>query len=141
MPEVERWRDGQPVVETEDDRAWLRYLASLRENAIPFQRVRVLTEPLTEYLRWMFQAIGSNVAAGEDVRWLPDHVAHDLRLPDYDFYIIDDQRVAVLRFSVEKELLGIEVDDDPYHLVEHQAWRDVAWPLAIPHANYRNVSP
>jgi hypothetical protein len=32
----------------------------------------MLPEPLTDYLVWVRQAIGRNVAAGEDVRWLQE---------------------------------------------------------------------
>jgi uncharacterized protein DUF6879 len=135
LPEVERWRAGLPAEETDDDRAWLAHLARLRADGIPFQRVRVFTEPLNDYLTWMREAIGPNVAAGEDVRWLPEATAQARGLPGYDFYLIDDERVAILQFA-EKELTGVMVDDDPAVLAEHRTWRDTAWPLAVPHAEY-----
>lgn len=136
LPEVERWRAGLPAVETEDDREWLAHLARLRADGIPFQRVRMFTEPLNDYLSWMRQAIGPNVAAGEDVRWLPESAARARGLPSYDFYLLDDERVAILRFTDSKELTGVVVDDDPAVLAEHRAWRDTAWQMAIPHAEY-----
>ncbi len=136
LPEVERWLVGERAVETDDDRAWLAHLARLRADGIPFQRVRVYPDPINDYLAWMRQAVGPNVAAGEDVRWLPEETARDLGLPSYDFYLLDDERVAVLQFTDEKELAGVVVDDAPAVLAEHQAWRDTAWPIATPHAEY-----
>ena len=137
LPEVERWRAGLPIVETDEDRAWLTHLRRLREVGIPFQRVRMLTEPLTDYLAWMVQAIGPNVAAGEDVRWLQERDARMLGLPSDDFYILDDERVATLRFTDGKVLTGVEVDDDPAVLEQHRAWRRVAWTAATAHAELR----
>ncbi|MET7991424.1 DUF6879 family protein [Amycolatopsis sp. NPDC005232] len=134
LPEVERWRAGLPAEETDDDRAWLAHLRRLRDDGIPFRRVRMFAEPLNDYLAWMRQAIGPNVAAGEDVRWLPESAAYGL--PDYDFYLLDDERVAIFQFTDAKELTGVVVDDDLAVLALHRAWRDTAWPLAIPHAEY-----
>ncbi len=136
LPEVERWRAGLPAVETDDDRAWLDHLRRLRADGIPFQRVRMFTEPLNDYLAWMRQAIGPNVAAGEDVRWLPESTARSRGLPSYDFYLLDDELVAILQFTDAKHLTGVEVNDAPDFVAAHRQWRDTAWPLAIPHAGY-----
>ncbi|HWD05580.1 MAG TPA: hypothetical protein VG674_24340 [Amycolatopsis sp.] len=136
LPEVQRWLAGRPTRQTDDDRAWLTHLARLRADGIPFQRVRVFTEPLNDYLAWMRQAIGPNVAAGEDVRWLPEATARDRGLPGYDFYLLDDEQVAILQFTDDKELTGVVVDDDPAALAEHRRCRDTAWPIAIPHAAF-----
>ncbi|WP_432845954.1 DUF6879 family protein [Amycolatopsis sp. CA-161197] len=140
LPEVERWRAGLPAEETEDDRAWLAHLRRLRADGIPFQRVRMFTEPLNDYLAWMREAIGPNVAAGEDVRWLAESTARAHGLPGYDFYLLDDERVAILEFTDAKVLTGVLVDDDPAVLDEHRAWRATAWPIAIPHAEYVTIA-
>ncbi|GAA1030822.1 MULTISPECIES: DUF6879 family protein [Amycolatopsis] len=139
-PEVDRWLAGQPAEETDDDRAWLAHLARLREAGIPFQRVRVYPDPLNDYAAWMRQAIGPNVAAGEDVRWLPEATAAELELPGYDFYLLDNERVAILEFTDDKELAGVVVDDDPDVLDEHRLLRDTAWPVATPHAEYVTIA-
>ncbi|MEC3980437.1 DUF6879 family protein [Amycolatopsis sp. H20-H5] len=136
LPEVRRWRAGVPVAETAEDRAWLVHVRALKQAGIPFQRVRMLTEPLTEYLHWMLQAIGPNVAAGEDVRWLQESEARGLGLPDYDYYLFDEERVAVLLFTDDKVLTGVEVDDDPDAVVRHQAWRALSWSAATPHEEF-----
>jgi hypothetical protein len=38
---------------------------------VTFRRVRVVSEPLSEYMRWEHACTGTNVQAGADVRWLP----------------------------------------------------------------------
>jgi uncharacterized protein DUF6879 len=53
MPDVERWLRGEPAIETDDDRAWVDYVRGQHAAGVPFRRVRMLTEPLTDYLRWM----------------------------------------------------------------------------------------
>ncbi|SDY12789.1 hypothetical protein SAMN05421504_104596 [Amycolatopsis xylanica] len=137
LPEVERWRKGLSVLETEEDRAWLAHLGVLKAAGIPFERVRMLTEPLTDYLAWMLQAIGPNVAAGEDVRWLKESTARELGMPHHDFYLLDETSVAELRFTEENVLTAVVVDDDTAVVAEHQRWRRAAWSAAIPHAELR----
>jgi hypothetical protein len=136
MPEVAAWLRGEPVVETDDDRAWLGYIRSLNAAGIPFERVRMLTDPLTDYLRWMLATTSRNVSAGEDIRWVEQHRIEGLDLPAYDFYVFDDERVAILRFDDAKELTAVDVDDDPAVVAQHRCWRDIVWPLATPHAEY-----
>ncbi|GAB0102412.1 hypothetical protein JMUB6875_13800 [Nocardia sp. JMUB6875] len=41
------------------------------------QRVRVVTEPHTDYIRFAIAITAGNVAAGEDIRWLPREHAPD----------------------------------------------------------------
>ncbi|WP_435583444.1 DUF6879 family protein [Amycolatopsis thermoflava] len=137
MPDVERWLRGEPAVETDEDRAWVDYIAGLRAVGVPFARVRMLTDPLTDYLRWMLATTDRNVDAGEDIRWVEQRDVAGLGLPDYDFYVFDDDRVVVLRFDDGKQLVAVELDDDPGVVRQHQQWRDRVWPLAIPHTDYR----
>lgn len=136
MPDVDRWLRREPAIETDEDRSWIDYISSLHAAAIPFRRVRMITEPITDYLRWMLTTSDRNVAAGEDIRWIDQRQVVDLGPPDYDFYIFDDDRVVILRFDPAKELVGVELDDSPDIVEQHQQWRDHVWPLATPHADY-----
>ncbi|WP_233520341.1 DUF6879 family protein [Prauserella sp. PE36] len=134
--ELDAWRAGQPIEETDEDRVWHAYIRRLRAAGILFERVRMLTDPLTEYLRWMLSITHANIEAGEDIRWIDQHQATRLGMPGYDFYILDDDRVAVFCFDEQTELIGIDLDDDPEVVRQHQGWRDLVWPLATTHADY-----
>jgi hypothetical protein len=133
---LQRWRDGLPFQETEAGRAWHAYIRGLRGRGIPFERVRMLTEPLTDYLRWMLDITYRNIDAGEDIRWLDQGVAQTLAMPPYDFYIFDDQRLAIMHFDGDKVLADLDVTDDPQRVATHRAYRDAVWPLAVRHADY-----
>lgn len=133
---LDRWRRGEPFQETQASLDWQSYVRGLRERGIPFERVRMLTEPLTEYLEWMLGMTYRNIAAGEDIRWVPEHTARELAMPTYDFYLLDDERVAIMRFDSDKVLTGVELVDDPDTVAQHRAYRDAVWPLAIRHNDY-----
>ncbi|MDQ0377971.1 DUF6879 family protein [Amycolatopsis thermophila] len=132
---LRRWRNGQP-----DDPArkapWLAYIRDITSRGVRFERVRMLTEPLTEYLRWLLEQTQSNIDAGEDIRWITESQAHELRAPDYDFYLFDDERVAIMRFGTDKLLADLEVSTDPAVVDEHRRYRDLVWPAAVRHADY-----
>lgn len=106
--DLHRWLAGKPAIETDDDRAWLGYIGRLRAAGISFQRVRMLTDPLTDCLRWMLDTTDRNVDAGEDVRWIEQRHARELGMPGHDFYILDDGRVLTLRFDDTAVLTALE---------------------------------
>ncbi|MET8761283.1 DUF6879 family protein [Lentzea sp. NPDC004782] len=128
----QRWRDGVPVA---DDLAWLSGwlddVQSATRAGRAFQRVRKLTDPLTEYLRWQMEVTPANVEAGEEIRLLPDRVARELGLPDHDFWIFDGGKVAVLQFGPEG-LTGAEIVTEPATVAQYKSWRNLAWTAAVP---------
>ncbi|WP_438948653.1 DUF6879 family protein [Streptomyces atratus] len=48
-------------------------------------RARVVSEPVTEYIRFEHAITDANLRAGEEVRWLPRRRASTLALPGNDF--------------------------------------------------------
>lgn len=130
--EVEAYLAGEPF-EADEESTWLAYIRGLRSQGIPFERVRVLDNPRTTYQEWIITTTDSNVEAGEDIRWLPRARARELGMPTYDFYVFDEDRVAIMRFDDDGELLAIELDDDPATVATHLRYRDRVWPLATPH--------
>ena len=134
--ELQAWKAGRRLPESEEDRAWEAYIRGLRKRGIPFERVRVFHAPPTDYQRWIHSTTARNLRIGEDVRWLAESRVHDLEMPQDDFYLIDDVRVAVLRFDGFGEMTGVVIDDDPGVVSLHRTWRDRAWAVAIPHHLY-----
>ncbi|MEU4444917.1 DUF6879 family protein [Actinosynnema sp. NPDC050801] len=132
----QRWREGVPAT---DDLEWLSpWLEDVRTATRAgrrFERVRVLTDPLTEYLRWQMEVTPANIAAGEVIRVLPEADARALDLPGYDFWLFDDERVAVLHFTAN-DLDGAEIITDPATVARHRSWRDVAWRHAVAFEDY-----
>ncbi|TCP56062.1 hypothetical protein EV191_1012 [Tamaricihabitans halophyticus] len=133
---LQRWRDGLGR-DPGDDRAWVDYIQGLRRRGISFERARLLTDPLTEYLRCQLDVAYMNVNAGEDIRWVGESTAGELAMPDYDYYLIDDGRVVALDFAADGTLAGIHVSADAEVVAQHRRWRDLIWPHAVPHEQYR----
>jgi hypothetical protein len=133
-----RWRHRE-----HDDFIWLEpWLARVRaavSRGKVIRRVRVVTEPLTEYFRWVHEVTRLNQEAGEDIRWLPRHrLPEDLPLPvnGNDFWIFDDRLVTVGHFDSDGRILGSELVTDPDIVAQCASIRDVLWPMATPHSVY-----
>lgn len=124
----------------EPDFAWnAEWAAMMRRRTADgarMTRVRVICEPPDDYARFLLDLARVNVAAGEDIRYLPRSQADRLDLPDHDFWLIDDQAVAILRFGPDLALLGAEIHDDLPTAARHRRWRDVALEHAVPFTEY-----
>jgi hypothetical protein len=129
---LERWRAGRGR-DPEEDRPWVAYIQGLRRRGVRFERARRLTEPLTEYLRMQLDFTYMNIEAGEDVRWVTPTVAAEMGMPDYDYYLVDDDVLAVIDFDAAGQFIGARTSTTREVVARHILWRDLIWPHALPH--------
>ena len=128
---LRRYLAGEP-----DDLAWFaRWLDRIREvtaAGIRFERVRVLTDPLTDYLAYQLARITEPaIEAGEDIRILTATKAFELELPPVDFWVLDNERVLLPTF-VDHVLVGGNVVDEPDEIARFLGIRARAWDHAVP---------
>ncbi|MDR7302236.1 DUF6879 family protein [Haloactinomyces albus] len=131
--------------EQPDDRwlqPWVDNVRKATSEGRQFQRVRVLTEPLTDYLRFeMDLALRQNIPAGEDIRAVSQPEAVGLGLPENtDFWMFDDERVALMHFG-DHGMLGAEMLTDPDTVAQYREWCDRAWDVAVPHEQWAKLLP
>jgi hypothetical protein len=131
---LRRFLAGEPDYGWNEE--WVIMLQRRVADGQRLERVRVVSEPHSDYTRFGLDLARVNVPAGEDVRYLPRHRVAGLDLPDHDFWLIDSTRLAILRFGEDDQMLGAEVHDDPATVVKHCYYRDVAWHYAVPFAEY-----
>jgi len=118
--------------------SWIGLLAEILERGVVVRRVRVVSEPLSEYIRFEHAITPAlNLAAGEEVRWLPRRNTSDLALPGNDFWLFDDRLVMVNHFSGDGQSTGHEVRDDDALVKLCAAAFTAVWERAIPHEDYR----
>ncbi|HEU0088026.1 MAG TPA: hypothetical protein VFQ77_10310 [Pseudonocardiaceae bacterium] len=106
-----------------------------------FARVRVVPEPLTPYLRFGLYHCAFNVEAGEDIRYLTRDRANALDLPGHDFWLFDEERLALLWFTSDDRLLGAQVITEPPVVRQHTRWLDLAEAHATPYRDYLAADP
>lgn len=116
---------------------WKRFVRSAKAAGKRMERVHVVTEPLTDYMRFELEwAYPANAEAGEDVRILPRRVADSLNLPDRDYWLLDSSRVAVMDYDEFGNWLGVDLVDDPNIVVWHIRGRDLALRHSTPLFTY-----
>ncbi|MEO6088412.1 MAG: DUF6879 family protein [Umezawaea sp.] len=114
---------------------WLAGVRAATDAGRTFARVRLLTDPLTDYLRFELAATPRNVAAGESIRVISAGRAHALELPADDFWIFDDEVVAVMQFN-EGGFTHADLITDAPGVAEFREIRDRAWQDAVPFEEY-----
>jgi hypothetical protein len=120
---------------------WTEMVARQTAAGRPFQRVRVMDQPLTDYNRYLIYRTPYNLAAGEDIRYLDRDQANRLDLPDHDFWVFDSEIVCLLRFTADGRPIGHDVIVDRELAARHEAWILRAREAAIPYDEYVAADP
>ena len=89
-------------------------MRATKARGVHLRRARVISEPITTYIRYEHWGTPLNILAGEEVRWLPRTKAARLALPGTDFWLFDQQRVLFNHFTGDGGWIGNElVTDEP----------------------------
>jgi hypothetical protein len=121
------FRAGQPFL-----MPWRAAWDAMVANDIgkQFSRVHVVSEPLTDYLRFELICYQSGSAAGEDIRILPRRLA-PTDLPPFDYWLFDSQAAAIMSYDAQGTWLSTEFVTDPAFVADCCHWRDVTMRTAI----------
>ena|SRR5213592_5237106 len=131
------WQAGRSDGRAEADERWRALLAPLVARGGDMRRLRIVSEPVSEYVRYEYEMTpAANLSAGEVVRWLPRDRASDLRLPGNDFWLIDDALLFNLA-SGDGDWLGVQPNDDPSVIRFCAESFEAAWARGVEHGDYR----
>jgi Family of unknown function (DUF6879) len=101
LPHLRKWLAGEPV-----DTDWLEpWFALVRAGTAAgkvFKRARIVSEPVSDYQKWVLQDSHRYVEAGEDIRWVPRSRVSAVALPGNDFWLFDDEVVVFLIFAAKR---------------------------------------
>ncbi|MCF3136285.1 DUF6879 family protein [Streptomyces olivochromogenes] len=134
------WRDGR-MYDLDDRPSWWNNfhdsVADAVARGVVMRRARVVSEPVSEYIRYEHSCTPQNLAAGEDVRWLPRRLASDLLLPGNDVWIFDDRLIRFSLFAGDGRFTGDVMEDAPDVVKRHAEAFEAVWQRAVPHADFR----
>lgn len=68
-------------------------------RGVVMRRARIVSEPVTDYIRYEHAITPLNLQVGEDVRWLPRRRASDIPLPGNDFWLLDERLMQFHHFT------------------------------------------
>lgn len=138
-PRFEAWQQGKRT-DWNDRASWWRpfhqQIADAVARGVTVRRARIVSEPVTEYIRWEHYVTQANVTAGEDVRWLPRRRALDVLVPVNDFWIFDERAVRVHHFTGPGDWSDKALSTEPQLVTAYTDAFEQVWAKAIPHAEY-----
>jgi len=134
------WLRGEPLDPAAEAEWWRPWFALMEANLAAgktLRRLRIVSEPVSDYIRFEWLDAAKLVEAGEDVRWLPRRRASTLLLPGNDFWLFDDETVIFTHFAGNGEVLDHERTTHPGTVAACKAAFEAAWAIAIPHTEYK----
>ncbi len=117
--DVEKWRAGEwgPEQDAASKADWLDRIRATAARGVRIHRTRIISEPASDYLQFEHEGTPQNIAAGEEVRWLPRTRASGLALPGNDCWIFDSATALFNHFTGDGGWRGNELSTGP-HVVE-----------------------
>lgn len=139
--DFENWkRTGQRDVDPTSDywEPWVDLIKQTVARGVLVRRARVVSEPVTEYIRYEHAGTPVNILAGEQVRWLPRRQASDIALPGNDYWVFDGETVLFNHFTGDGNWSapGWEVRTEPAVARLASSAFEAVWDRGIPHEKY-----
>ncbi|SER05264.1 hypothetical protein SAMN04487983_1010218 [Streptomyces sp. yr375] len=141
-PEFIAWRQGKRLDPADRPSWWGGWHDVVRDavsRGVVVRRARVASEPISDFVRYEYDGTFTNIAAGEQVRWLPRRQTTDLALPGTDFWVFDGTQTLFHHFTGDGQLNedGWEYTDDPVRVKPCIDAFEAVWQRATPHEAYR----
>ncbi|MCI3932595.1 DUF6879 family protein [Streptomyces sp. AN091965] len=133
------WRNGhrlEPADRASWWRPWLDLVQEVTRKGVTMRRARIVSEPVSEYIRYEHSGTFTNIAAGEEIRWLPRREASGLALPGNDFWLFDGQVVQFNVFDGDGQWVHTDQTQDPAVVRLCSTAFEAVWEQAVPHEKY-----
>ncbi|MGW2370153.1 DUF6879 family protein [Streptomyces sp. NPDC001667] len=140
--EFEHWKRTSEVDLDPDSEGWSGWVPLVRDaiaRGVVMRRARIVSEPASEYIRYEHASTSVNLAAGEQVRWLPRRKALDIALPGADFWLFDGHLVRFNIFTGDGDWADprFEMTEDPAVVGLCASAFEAVWERGIPHEEYK----
>lgn len=133
------WQEGHRL--DPDDRSswwrpWLDLVQEVTAKGVVIRRARIVSEPVSDYIAFEHSGTFTNVAAGEQIRWLPRRSASDLALPGNDFWLFDGRLVQFNVFDGVGRWVHTDQTEDAAVAKLCASAFEAVWERGIPHEKY-----
>ncbi len=118
-----------------EDDPWLIRVREFRASGRSLRRVHLVTQPLSDYLRYEFAAYAYNIEAGEEIRIFDVTNGHNPLAGVQDFWMFDDARVVLMHYRSDGTHTGRELLESA-DLDQYRHWKEIALSHSVPFAEY-----
>jgi hypothetical protein len=131
------WQAGDLDRAVQEYAGWTETVRAAVQRGVQVKRARVVSEPVSEYIAFEYAMTSRvNVAAGEQIRWVPRHRVSDLALPANDVWVFDDSVLQFCLFAGDGRFVANEVYADPEVVKLCVSAFAAAWERGIDHDQY-----
>ncbi|MEU8923132.1 DUF6879 family protein [Kitasatospora sp. NPDC048545] len=133
------WRQGKRLDPENRDswwRPWLDLVQEVTRKGVAIRRARVVSEPVSEYIRFEHSGTFTNIAAGEEIRWLPRRGASGIALPGNDCWIFDGRVVQFNVFDGDGRWVHTDQTDEPAVVALCVSAFEAVWDAGVPHQKF-----
>ena len=129
-------RDVNP--ESEYWKPWVETISEKVNQGVEVRRARIVSEPVSDYIRYEHAGTVVNLAAGQRVRWLTCRLATDIGPPGNDLSISDGTSVLFNQFTGTSGWAkpGRELRTDPVTVQLCVSAFENVWERAVEHDRY-----
>lgn len=127
------------AAEAQERQRWLTLIRDATRSGKMIRRARVVSEPVTDYIRFEWAGTDLTVEAGEEVKWLPRQLASGIALPGNDFWLFDDHTAVFNLFTGDGRWAGAEMTTEIAVTKLCRSAFNAVWEKAIPHSEYKPV--
>jgi hypothetical protein len=124
------------AAEAAERQPWLGLIRRITSAGVRVRRARIVSEPVSDYIRFEWHGAGPSIEAGEELRWLPRRLASAIALPGNDFWLLDERTAMFNHFSGDGVPLGQEITDDRTAVELCRRAFEKVWKHAEPHGQY-----
>lgn len=117
--------------------SWTSLIREITGRGAVVRRARIVSEPVTDYIKFEHAGTSVVIEAGESVRWLPRRRASGIALPGNDFWLIDGRAVRFNHFTGDGDAAEPEYTEDPAVAKLCADAFEAVWSAAVPHGEYR----
>jgi hypothetical protein len=122
--------------QVQERKAWLDLVRETTSRGVEMRRARIVSEPVSRYIRFEHAGTALNIEAGEQVRWLPRRLASGIALPGNDLWLFDHERVLFNLFTGDGAWAGQEMTEAPAIVDLCRKAFEAVWSAATPHEEY-----
>ena len=137
-PDWLAWQAGKRFDPVTGWRTWFDLMKTATSRGVAVRRARIVSEPVTDYIRFEYDVTAAfNIAAGEQVRWLPRRQTAGLLVPPNDFWVFDERLVVWNHFAGDGSSTGRERCEDAVIAKQCVSAFEAVWERAISHEQYQ----
>jgi hypothetical protein len=131
---------GEVPVFTPDNDAWCKLVAEARAAGRAVQRVHLIQEPPSDYVRFELECQRASLDAGEDIRVIAFRDAEAPPLGNHghrgDFWLFDDETVVELDYDQAGRFLGARQAQESVEYYRRLRDEAMQWSISLKEYSY-----